>query len=151
MDRVTRREKILEIIKNVDVETQLELIEQLKIVGLNATQATISRDINQLGLLKVAKPNGGYKYICVEHNKALEYDNKLLTLFKQSVVSIDIASDLIVIRTMSGSANSACFTIDKLNIDGIVGTLAGDDTIFVAVKSADKKEQVFQRLNELLE
>ncbi len=149
MQRITRREKILELIKEKNIQTQTELMKYLKIAGFNATQATISRDIKQLGLIKVAVKDGSYKYIRSHQNK--EYDNKLLTMFREAVISIQKASDLIVLKTISGSANSACFTIDKLNINGVAGTLAGDDTIFVAIQSKDMQDKVFTELNNLLD
>ncbi len=155
MKRSQRQKKIIELIEKKEIQTQIELMQELIRHGYKITQATVSRDIKQLGLLKTATANGGYKYIYnnakKQEKQQKEKDEKLLTLFKKSVISITKALNLIVLTTISGSANSACYTIDTLDIDGIVGTLAGDDTIFIAVRSQQDRDLVFQKLQHLLD
>lgn len=147
MIRTARQNKILELIANKDIDTQTELTSELRKEGYKITQATVSRDIKQLGLLKTATATSGYKYIYPE-TKA--QDTRLLTIFRESVISIDKAINLIVLKTISGSANSACVIIDKLNIKGVAGTLAGDDTIVVIIKTTEEVNYVYNELRKLL-
>lgn len=147
MIRTERQNKILELIASKDINTQTELTKELNKQGYNITQATVSRDIKQLGLIKTISANNGYKYVYPDTNV---YDTKLLTIFKESVLSIDKAINLIVLKTISGSANSACVIIDKLNIKGVAGTLAGDDTIVVIIKIAEEIDNIYEKLRSLL-
>jgi transcriptional regulator of arginine metabolism len=146
MTRSDRRNKILELIAQKDIETQSELTQELIAAGFRVTQATVSRDIKDLGLVKAASAKG-YKYL---YNPGNDQNTRLLNIFKESVVSIQTAMNLIVLKTMSGSANSACVIIDKLNIEGVVGTLAGDDTLVVIVKNLDLVESVMTYLKTLM-
>lgn len=150
MKRNKRQLKLVEIINNHDVETQGELIELLQAAGFSVTQATISRDINDLGITKVIAPNRRYKYICPLEEKE-DLTNKYNSLFKQAVVSIKSAQNIIVIKTIIGSANSAAAFIDNLNILEIVGTLAGDDTIFLALENEHQADMVKRKLNSYLQ
>lgn len=150
MKRNKRQLKIIEIINNFDVETQGELIELLNQAGFPTTQATISRDINELGIIKILTPNKRYKYVCPPDEKT-NMANKYNNLFKCSVVSIKCAKNIIVIKTIIGSASSAAAFIDNLDISEIVGSLAGDDTIFLAVVDENAAEKVKEQLNEYLQ
>lgn len=150
MKRNKRQLKLIEIINNHDVETQGELIDLLGAAGFSVTQATISRDINDIGITKVIMPNRRYKYICPSEENE-ENENKYNGLFRQSVISIKSAKNIIVVKTIIGSANSAAAFIDNLNIPDIIGTLAGDDTIFLVVADEHSAEMVKRQLNMYLQ
>ena len=135
----SRHNAILEIIENNNVETQEDLARYLLERGHKVTQATISRDIKELHLIKVQAENNVYKYAVNETNKLLNTE-KLLRVFKETVISIQHNGDLVVINTLNGSANAAAEVIDNMQMDDIIGTLAGDNTIFIAVKEGMAKE-----------
>jgi len=129
-----RRLRILELIKKYNVSRQEQLVELLNAEGYNVTQATVSRDINELRLKKV-KENGTFRYV----QSAREYgsnDEKVATIFKQTVHSIVASGNLIVIKTLAGSANAVCALIDSFELEGVLGSIAGDDCIFVAADAA---------------
>jgi len=142
-----RQSKILELIKNNSIETQEELVSQLNSMDMNVTQATVSRDIKELGLIKILEGER-YKYAYINDNNNM--NNKLKNLFRESVISIDSANNLIVIKTLSGSANAAAMAVDKMNIDKILGSIAGDDTLMIIVKSNKDVTIVMSMLNEYL-
>ncbi|MCL2544373.1 MAG: arginine repressor [Clostridia bacterium] len=144
-----RHAAILEIIEKQDVETQEELAEMLKDRGIVVTQATVSRDIKELHLLKVLSESGGYKYATLDKAEK-GMTERLIRIFSESVLSMSNASNLIVIKTLTGSANAAAEAIDSLRWSPVVGTLAGDNTIFVAVRSADEVEGVMERFRSML-
>lgn len=146
MIRTKRQARILELINQKDIETQLDLTKELINDGFKVTQATVSRDIKDLGLVKTASSNK-YKYVYPEQNIQ---QSRYLALFKQAVISIDIAMNIIVLKTVVGSANSACMAIDKLNDSTIVGTLAGDDTIIVIVKAIENVKSIYNKLKEMM-
>ena len=150
MKRNKRQLKLIEIINNQDVETQGELIELLSAAGFPTTQDTISRDINALGILKTLTPNKRYKYVCPPDEKE-NMTNKYNNLFKEAVLSIRSAQNIIVVKTIIGSANSAAAFIDNLNITEIIGTLAGDDTILLVVVDEYSAEMVKRKLNAYLQ
>ena len=150
MKRNKRQLKLIEIINNKDVETQGELMELLSAAGFPTTQATISRDINDLGILKTLTPNKRYKYVCPPDEKE-NMTNKYNNLFKEAVLSIRSAQNIIVVKTIIGSANSAAAFIDNLNITEIIGTLAGDDTILLVVVDEYSAEMVKRKLNAYLQ
>ncbi|NLK17602.1 MAG: arginine repressor [Clostridiales bacterium] len=144
-----RQSKILELIAKTSIETQEELVEQLKSHGYNVTQATVSRDIKELGLTKILE-NGKYKYAYLGDSAKANVNTKLINILRESVISIENAGNLIVIKTLSGSANAAAMVIDKLNIDFVLGSIAGDDTLLVVVKSAKKVQEVVASLRAMM-
>jgi transcriptional regulator of arginine metabolism len=144
-----RHAAILEIIEKQDVETQEELADMLKDRGIVVTQATVSRDIKELHLLKVLSENGGYKYATLDKAEK-GMTERLIRIFSESVLSMSNASNLIVIKTLTGSANAAAEAIDSLRWTPVVGTLAGDNTIFVAVRSVEEVEGVMERFRLML-
>lgn len=144
-----RHEKIKAIILNNTVETQEELQNYLKEAGFNVTQATISRDIKELRLIKSQSPGGTYRYICpLPKMEALgiEYSN----IFAHSVLSVDYAMNNVVVKCRSGMAQAACAALDDMNWDIIVGTLAGEDTIFIIVRTEQQAETLVHELNNLV-
>ena len=147
--KTIRHAAILEIIEKRDVETQEELAEMLKDRGILVTQATVSRDIKELHLLKVLSESGGYKYATLDKAEKGMTD-RFVRIFSESVLSMSNASNLIVIKTLTGSANAAAEAIDNLRWAPVVGTIAGDNTIFVAVRSPEEVEQVMERFRSML-
>ncbi|MGE5627498.1 MAG: arginine repressor [Solirubrobacterales bacterium] len=147
--KVTRHAKILEIINNHDIETQEELAEELKKNGMNVTQATVSRDIKELKLIKVLSDSGKYKYATIMHTESL-LSNKLVSIFSQTVIQVESIDNFIILRTISGSASAAAEAIDSLNFDGIAGTIAGDNTIFVLARSVEKAQIITQKMKKMI-
>lgn len=146
--KYTRHAKILEIIENKEIETQEELSEELKKIGLNVTQATVSRDIKELRLIKVLSKTGKYKYATLKSQDNILSD-RLVRLFKDSIVSYDYAGNMLVLKTIPAAAQAAASAIDAAGIEGIVGTVAGDDTIFVLIRDADKMDEMIDKFRKL--
>lgn len=132
-----RQKMILEIISSKDVETQNQLIEELAAVGVRSTQATLSRDIKELRLIKELTGAGKYRYVTAGKDDAANYDQRLKKIFRECVTSFDNAQNIIVLRTMPGLAPAACSALDSMDIPGLVGTLAGDDTAFIAMRDIE--------------
>ncbi len=144
-----RHSKILELIEKNDVETQDELSILLREQGYEVTQATISRDIKELKLIKVQSEHGVYRYAASgkEHLGQLDIFKRV---FRDTVLSVEKSVGLVVVHTMTGSANAAAEAIDGLNLSEIVGTIAGDNTIFVAVREQNSLDIVLQALRSML-
>lgn len=142
-----RQSKILELINNKAIETQEDLVQELNDMDFNVTQATVSRDIKELGLIKILDGNR-YRYAYINEN--MNINNKLKNLFRESVISIDSANNLIVVKTLSGSANAAAMAIDKINNDKILGSIAGDDTLMIIVKSNKDVPEIMKILNDYM-
>ena len=151
MARLQRQLKILEIIKNKEIDTQEELVDELRLQGYTVTQATVSRDIKELGLIKVSASGGKkYKYANVETTEQL-VSSKYINLFKEAVVDIKEAGNIVVIKTIVGSANSACAFVDKLGLDEVLGSIAGDDTAFLAIDNPKDADIVIDILKSYLD
>ena len=144
-----RHAVIKEIIESQEIETQEELSDALRQAGFKVTQATISRDIKELGLIKALDENKKYRYVFVE-NSDLKISTKLITLFRESVVSIASAENLIVIKTLSGSANAAAMAIDKLNLPEMLGCVAGDDTLLMVISDKAHVKKIVERISQLI-
>lgn len=147
--KVTRHAKILEIINTKDVETQEELAEQLRRNGMNVTQATVSRDIKELKLIKVLSESGKYKYATINHTDKF-LPNKLAAIFSQMVTSVENIDNFVVIKTISGSAPAAAEAIDSLSFSGIAGTIAGDNTIFVLARGKDEAKDITRKMKKMI-
>ncbi|MGB9680476.1 MAG: arginine repressor [Thermoanaerobacteraceae bacterium] len=149
MMKIARHAKILEIISEKEIETQEELAEELQKIGIDVTQATVSRDIKELRLIKVLSDNGKkYKYATmnkVDNN----ISDRLMTLLSESITNIDYAGNIIVIKTLSGTAPAAAEAIDTLNWKDVVGTLAGDNTIFLLTRNEDSLKEMVEKLKKL--
>ena len=141
-----RQEKILEIISKYDVDTQQRLIELLEENGFSSTQATLSRDIRELRLVKVMTDKGIYKYDVASQDKVSELSTKFRSIFSEAVVSIDYAYHIVVLKCHNGMANAACAALDNMKIRDVVGSLAGDDTIFVLLRN---EQQALKLMNEI--
>ena len=148
--KYSRHSKILEIIESKDVETQDELAEELKTTGFKVTQATVSRDIKEMRLIKVLTKDGRYKYASIREKEGVVND-RFLKIFRNSVVAIDHAGNIIVIKTLVGSASAAAVAIDAFRIKHIVGSIAGDDTIFLLVKDAGLVPELLAYFSQLIE
>lgn len=148
--KASRQNKILEIIASKDVETQNQLIDELAAVGVNSTQATLSRDIKELRLVKELTSAGKYRYVTAGRDEISDIDVRLKKIFRESVTSYAVAQNIIVIKTMPGLANGACATLDGMEIDGLVGTLAGDDTAFLAMRDNAAAEDFEKEIENLL-
>ncbi|WP_066500204.1 arginine repressor [Abyssisolibacter fermentans] len=148
MKKFTRQGKILELIKKYDIETQEELAEHLKNIGITVTQATVSRDIKELRLVKVLTKNGKYKYSVTKNNHEGTTD-RLISIFRNSIISIEPAGNIVVIKTLPGAAQISASAVDVLNFTEVVGTIAGDDCIFIAVKDIETAQNVIDRFHEL--
>ena len=144
-----RQSKILELIGAFDIYTQDELADKLGRSGFAATQATISRDIKELKLLKIPASNGQYKYATVNHEED-KADVKFFNILNETITAISTAKNLVVVKTYSGMANAAAAAIDAINFPEIIGTIAGDDTIFIAFASDENAEIVAQKLGKMI-
>lgn len=143
-----RHMKILELIASEDVETQDDLSELLHISGFEVTQATISRDIRELKLTKSAGENGIYKYTLSpsDDEKPL---GKYGIILRETIVSWERAYSLVVVKTIAGMANAACAAIDHLQWSEVVGTIAGDDTIFIAARGLSEVETIIENIQNI--
>ena len=131
-----RQAKILQLIESKDIETQEQLHNELEACGFSTTQATISRDIKELRIIKELGSNGIYRYSTASRQSEATSTAKLNSIFRQCVTSCDHAQNIVVIKTMPGMASAACSAIDNMELDMIIGTLAGDDTAFLLLKDA---------------
>ncbi|GAB6108873.1 arginine repressor [Fusibacter bizertensis] len=147
--KYSRHSKIFEIIESKDIETQDELASELRNSGFQVTQATVSRDIKEMRLIKVLTKDGNYKYASIREKEGV-VNERFLKIFRNSVTSIDFASNIIVIKTLVGSASAAAVSIDALNLKQIVGSIAGDDTIFLVVKEPEMVQDLLRQFKELL-
>lgn len=145
-----RHSKIVEIIKEHDVETQHELAQLLVDSDFNVTQATVSRDIKELRLIKILSKNGKYKYSESNESSQLISD-RFMKLYKDAVLEVDYAQNIVVVRTLIGSANAAAVAIDALKVKKIVGTIAGDDTIFLLARTQSDALEIKAHFEMLLE
>lgn len=149
MARLSRQSKILELIARYEIDTQEELQERLGELGIHVTQATVSRDIKELGLVKVASDNKKYRY-SLDKNTTSNISTKMSNMFRESVISIDYTGNLVVIKTLAGSADSAGVLIDHLNLEGSMCCISGDDAVLVVFKSANFVAQAIAKLNEII-
>lgn len=147
--KYSRHTKILELIELYEIETQEELAELLKENGFAVTQATVSRDIKELRLIKVLAKNGKYKYAPIKLQES-SASSRLVKIFKDSILSIDKSGNIVVLKTLVGAGQAACAAIDALNINDIVGTIAGDDTIFILAKEGTCMETLVNEFKKLM-
>ena len=144
-----RQAKILEIIKAEPIETQEQLQQSLCDMGIVCTQATISRDIKQLHLIKEPIGQGKYRYAISIQRKRLNIADKLRTIFRESIISVDYAQNIVVLKTMSGLAGAAATALDSMRISGLMGSLAGSDTVLLIVRDTDAARELCEEITEL--
>ena len=144
-----RQAKILEIIKTEPIETQEQLQQSLVDMGIVCTQATISRDIKQLHLIKEPIGQGKYRYAISIQRKRLNIADKLRTIFRESIVGADYAQKIVVIKTMSGLATAAATALDSMRLGGVLGSVAGDDTVLLVVRDAESARVLCEEINDM--
>ena len=140
----------MDIVAQRDIETQEQLLDALKERGVSTTQATISRDIKQLHLVKELTAGGIYKYAVSQRKTALNNVGRLQTIFRQGVTSYDMAQNIVVLRTMPGLASAAAAAIDAMEIPELVGSLAGDDTVILIMRTNGSAEEFCEEIREML-
>lgn len=148
--KTKRQSKMLELIKKYDIETQEELSAHLEQEGFQVTQATVSRDIRELKLTKMAMGNGRQKYVALNESTE-DMSEKYTRVFKDGFISMDMAQNILVVKTVSGMAMAVAAAIDALGLHEIVGCIAGDDTIMCAIRSAEDTLGVMNRLRKIVE
>ena len=144
-----RHSKIIEIINSKAIETQEELAEELKSAGFEVTQATVSRDIKTLRLIKIQGSDGKYRYSIINQNKN-DMLEKLSSILINTVISVENIDKIVVVKTISGSASAAAEAIDRLELGEIAGTIAGDNTIFILVRTLEKAQELVERISKIL-
>ena len=143
-----RQGKIIEIIQRCDVGTQEELAERLKEEGFAVTQATVSRDIREMKLSKMPTENGGQKYVFLEQGSRME--NKYVHVLREAFAAAEAAQNILVVRTMSGMAMAVAAALDALKFPEIVGCIAGDDTVFCAVRTVEDTPLLMDKLRKMM-
>jgi transcriptional regulator of arginine metabolism len=144
-----RHQKIVELVENYEIETQEELAEKLNKAGFAVTQATISRDIRELKLTKIQR-GAKQVYAALTENKYSNH-NKYIDILKHSFVSMDMAQNILVIKTVAGMAMAVAAALDAIKFKEIVGSIAGDDTIMVAVRTTDESKVLMKKIEQLIE
>ncbi|MDO4976135.1 MAG: arginine repressor [Eubacteriales bacterium] len=145
-----RQAVILELIQNYNIETQEELAKRLQEAGFSTTQGTISRDIRELNLTKVSGSNGRQKYAPMSINNP-HVSNKYRRVLSEAILSMEAAMNILVIKTVTGMAMACATAIDNISIDGIVGCIAGDDTIMCVIKDLSMVEEVIREIKSIIE
>ena len=146
--KLARHSKIIEFVNKHDIETQEELSQLLKDSGYKVTQATISRDIRELGLTKMSE--SGKQIYRILNKSESDFSNKFIQILTSGYISMDMAQNMVVIKTVSGMAMAVAAAIDSMSIPGIIGCIAGDDTIMCAVKTEEEAPRVMEDLNRLM-
>ena len=147
--KVKRQNKILDFVKNRNVETQEDLLVLLKEEGFNVTQATISRDIKELRLVKSLGSDGKYKYVVANHESHTDLPSKFLTIFNEAVIAVDNGMNIVSIQCHSGMAQAVCAAMDSMHFSEVISTLAGDDTIFVLCRTTEDAIDMVAKLNNV--
>jgi len=148
--KTKRQSKMLELIRKNEIETQEEILAYLVQEGFSVTQATVSRDIRELKLTKIATTSGKQKYAVLNENST-DMTEKYVRVLKDGYVSMDMAQNILVIKTVSGMANAVCASLDAMNIHEIVGTIAGDDTIMCAIRTTEDTIAIMKKLRKIVE
>ena len=145
-----RQAKILELIKEYNIDTQEELQAKLKEFGFNVTQATVSRDIRELGIVKSNNGDGNYKYRVSKEHATVEISSKFVFILRQAVSSVACANNLIVVKTYSGMGSAAGAAVDQMELNGVIGTLAGDDTLLIIASDNESAAEITAILKDLI-
>ena len=146
--KADRQAEILRIIENEEIETQEDLANRLRALGYKVTQATVSRDIKELHLIKINGQQSDYRYAKPGRHE-LKANDRMIRLLSDSTLSVDYAGQIVVVKTLSGSANVAAEAIDTMNWEEALGTIAGDNTIFIAVRSENDTAVIAERIRRL--
>lgn len=145
-----RHSLILDIIERETIETQEQLSRRLKELGVHVTQATVSRDIKELHLIKVSASNGKYRYAGSSSDSDGGFGLRFRTIFRESIIHVDCASNIIVVKTLTGVASAACAAIDAMKLPDIVGSLAGDDTLLLVMRTSEKAVDFSAEIKKLM-
>ena len=148
--KAQRQAKIMEIISNINVETQEQLLAELEDAGFRSTQATISRDIKELRIVKELTSFGTYRYTTSSKEVAGTFSSRLNTIFRECVTGFDYAQNIVVIHTLPGLASAAASAIDAMNMSVVLGTIAGDDTVFIVMRDANAAATFCGEIKNLL-
>ena len=148
--KVNRHVKIVELVNKYDIETQEELADRLRAEGFQITQATVSRDIRDLKLTKVATDDGRQKYVVLKATENALRD-KYIRILKDGFVSMDMAMNILVIKTVSGMAMAVAAAIDEMRWNEVVGCIAGDDTIMCAIRTTEDTVSIMKKLRKIVE
>ena len=149
MIKSDRQQKITELITNNSISTQTELTNKLIEAGFDATQATISRDLQEMRVIKTMLPDGTYKY-SASGGSEIKINDKLQTVFEQCLISVDYAINIVVLKTMSGAAQAVGYALDNFTWEEIVGSIAGDDTIMIVVRNEKSAKQLVAKLGKYI-
>lgn len=149
--KTRRQTEILKIIQENDIETQDQLLAELMARGMKSTQATISRDIKELHLVKELTRHSTYRYAVSERKTSLNMAGRLRNIFKESVTSFDAAQNIVVLKTMPGLASAACSALDGMQLTDMVGSLAGDDTAILIMRTSEAANELCQEIVKMLE
>ncbi len=145
-----RQAKILEIIEHNEIETQEELSTRLRELGYDTTQATVSRDIKDLRLIKILSPSGKYRYATSTQEAENSFSTRLQNIFRECVTSVDAAQNMVVIKTLPALASAAAMAIDAMRLPKVVGTLSGDDTVFILMRDNESAEDFCEDTKNML-
>lgn len=148
--KIKRQSKLIELIEKHDIEKQEELAELLKAAGFSVTQATVSRDIRELKLTKVPVGSGKQKYIIMKANDT-PLNTKYIRVLRDDIVSMDMAQNILVIKTVSGMAMAVAAALDAMKLSEIVGSIAGDDTIMVALRTLEDTKIVIDKIQSIVQ
>ena len=148
--KALRLAKIVELVEKNEVYTQEDLLQLLAQEGITTTQATISRDIKELNLVKSVTEDGKYKYTTSRKKQTDTMEKKFRSVFVESVVLVDYAQNIVVVKCHTGMANAACAALDTMGLEGIVGTLAGDDTIFILMRTEELARNISDEIRAML-
>lgn len=149
--KVKRQKKILELIAEKSIETQEQLLQELRDCGYKSTQATVSRDIKELRIIKTLDGLGGYRYSAPHKNESEKFDDKFRVIFRECVTKLDYAQNLVVIKTMPGLGAAAGANIDALQMPTVIGTLSGDDTTLVIMRDTESAMEFCEDIRKMLE
>ena len=149
--KANRQKKILELITEKSIETQEQLLKELHDCGYKSTQATVSRDIKELRIIKTLDGLGGYRYSVPRKNEGEKFDARFRVIFRECVTSMDYAQNLVVVKTMPGLGAAAGANIDALHMPTVVGTLAGDDTTLVIMRDSESAMDFCEEIRKMIE
>ena len=149
--KAIRQKKILELITEKSIETQEQLLKELHDCGYKSTQATVSRDIKELRIIKTLDGLGGYRYSVPRKNEGEKFDARFRVIFRECVTSMDYAQNLVVVKTMPGLGAAAGANIDALHMPTVVGTLSGDDTTLVIMRDSESAMDFCEEIRKMIE
>lgn len=149
--KAKRQKKILELIAEKSIETQEQLLQELRDCGYKSTQATVSRDIKELRIIKTLDGLGGYRYSAPRKNESERFDEKFRVIFRECVTKLDYAQNLVVVKTMPGLGAAAGANIDALQMPTVIGTLSGDDTTLVIMRDTESAMEFCEEIRKMLD